>query len=138
MKRKSKLPRTLLVLSLLMVFAACSRSGVPEGFDEAKVIGQAKQVITQLSGRKYSEVEAQFSPEMGTALGAGRLQAAVEPTLEKLGAFEEFQSEAAGSSENSAIGTYAVTVIKCRYEKGTVTYTISVDSAGKICGLFFK
>ncbi|UUM11318.1 DUF3887 domain-containing protein [Proteiniclasticum sp. QWL-01] len=139
MKRKHRgLTLLLFVLTLSLALAACAQKTLPEGFDQAKVTTQAKQVITQLTNKEYASVAAQFSPEMKAALDAQKLQTAVGPVIDKLGAFKEFKSETVGAGENPTIGKYAVAIINCVYANGNATYTISIDSAGKVCGLYVK
>lgn len=137
--RLRRLARSLALIAIIVTLvSACSPKGVPEGFVEADVIARAKNVIDQINTQDYAAVEAQFSPEMTTALPPGALKNALAPVMTKLGAFKAFKSEATGSGENTAIGKYAVIVIKAGYEKGDATYTISIDKNQKLTGLFVK
>lgn len=134
-RRISSLALIAIVITLV---SACAPKGVPEGFDKAVVIAQARTVISQINAQDYASVEAQFSPEMTTALPPGALKNALDPVMAKLGAFKEFKSETTGSGENKTIGKYAVIVIRAGYENGDATYTISIDQNQKLTGLFVK
>lgn len=134
-RRISSLALIAIVITLV---SACASKGVPEDFDKAAVITQARTVISQINAQDYASVEAQFSPEMTTALPPGALKNALDPVMAKLGAFKEFKSETTGSGENKTIGKYAVIVIRAGYENGDATYTISIDQNQKLTGLFVK
>lgn len=135
----SKARRSILIwLFALIVLSACSSGALPAGLDEVQVNNQAKQVVTQLSNQDYEAVEAQFTDLMKTALPTGTLKAAVGPVISKLGAFKEFQAISTGSGENAQAGKFAVVVIRAAYNNGEATYTISIDEAGKLTGLYLK
>lgn len=75
---------------------------------------------------------------MKEALDADGLEDALGTQLDSLGAFKEFKTEATQGGSDSEIGDYAIAVLICEYEEGSATYTISIDSAGNICGLYMK
>lgn len=126
-----------LCLALLLV-TACQGPSLPTGFDEAKVLAQAKTVVTQLNSGDFTAVEAQYSDGMKAALPAGGLKNALAGPLANLGAFQEFKSSSMGSGENPQAGKYAVVVLKAAYEKGETIYTISIDASGRLTGLYLK
>lgn len=137
--RKNAISAVLSLFAVLTILiGGCAPKGVPEGFDEAVVISQAKEVVTLMSSRDYEAVAARFSEEMKAALPGTSLASAVDPTITKLGAFKDYKSVAAGSGENAAIGKFAVVVIKAGYENGDATWTISIDKDGKLTGLYLK
>ena len=136
---KGQLQRWILIwLFAVLMFSACSAKALPAGFDEAKVNDQAKLIVTQLSNGDYGAVEAQFTDLMKTALPAGALKTALDPLISKLGPFKDFQAISTGSGENPQAGKYVVVVIRAAYTNGEGTYTISIDEAGKLTGLYLK
>ena len=128
----------LLGLFAVVLLSACSAKSLPAGFNEDAVNSQAKQVVTQLSNQEFAPVEAQFADILKPALPAGTLKTALGAMITNLGEFKEFGSSSMGSSENPQVGKFAVVVIQATYANGKATYTISIDEAGKLTGLYMK
>lgn len=128
------------VLSLLFavsILSACSPK-LPGGLNEEQVTNQAKQVVAQINAADYNAVEAQFSDTMKTALPAGALETAIGGIITNLGTFKNFTSSAVEGGETARAGKYAVVVLRAAYENGSAMYTISIDEAGKLTGLYVK
>lgn len=136
---KTQILRSILIpFMAVVVLAACASKALPDGFNEEAVNRQAKQVVTQLSNQDYAAVEAQFADILKTALPTGALKTALGDMITKLGEFKDFGSSSTGSSENSQAGKFAIVVIQANYANGKATYTISIDEAGKLIGLYLK
>ncbi|MBE6990101.1 MAG: DUF3887 domain-containing protein [Ruminococcaceae bacterium] len=134
-ERKIAVFISLLCLALLLT--ACGKKQLPAGFEKNEVINTAKTAVGLLNERDYDGVAAQFSSEM-KELDAKKLEEVLDPLLTELGDFDKFTSESVSGANSSEIGDYAVAVLGCQYQNGTATYTISVDKAGRICGLYMK
>lgn len=131
------LRRLLSLLFVIGVLTACSAK-LPGTLNEEQVTAQAKQVVAQINAADYAGVEAQFSDTMKTALPQGALETAIGGIITKLGAFKNFTSTAVEGGETARAGKYAVVVLRAAYEKGSAMYTISIDEAGKLTGLYVK
>lgn len=132
-----KLIAVLLTGILMLCAAGCyAGSGVPEGFDEAEVIATAKSAVKLLSNGNYEELAAMFSDVM--ELDAAGIEAALDEQMKQLGSLTDTQVSNTYCGGDEKIGVFAVTLLTCTHQNGRAQYTISVDSAGMICGLFVK
>lgn len=133
--------RMFMLFTLLYAAAiacACSLNALPEGFEEKSVLAKAQSVVHLLINEDYESVAGTFSAQMSARLDARALKNALGDSVKRLGAFKEYISMAATGSSDAEIGDFAVAVLVCAYEGGTATYTISIDSDGKVCGLYMK
>ncbi|NMA70179.1 MAG: DUF3887 domain-containing protein [Desulfitobacterium sp.] len=126
-----------LMLSLLLL-TACS-SKLPEGFDQAEVEREAQSVITLLSERNTANNE--IIREMGTenlkTSFTDDVFDEVYEIINKVGEFEKFtDTKVAGSSQNEQ--AYVIAVVKAKYDKKNLVYTISFDKNMKLAGVFIK
>lgn len=136
-KRITKTMKTALLLAALAAITACSPATVPEGYDEAAVITQAENIVTLLSAGDYESVQASFREDLAGQLSAAQLEAAVQPEMERVGALVEFtQKEAASTKVEDT--EYALVVIVAKHENSQATYTITMDQAGKLLGLYMR
>lgn len=126
-----------LVLSLLLL-TACS-SKLPEGFDEAQLEREAQNVITLLNEKNPSNNE--IIREMGTE----QLKTSftddvfdqVYGIINEVGSFDSFTStKVGGSSQNDQVN--AIAVVKAKYEKKDLVYTITFAKDMKLAGVFIK
>ena len=128
------------ILSLVLLFSillcGCKAAPLPEGFSEEAVLSTAKEAIALLSVQDYDGAYELFSADMKAGLDAAGLESALGAQLKALGGFVEYKSTAVAGANNDDVGDFAVSVLVCKYENGSATYTISVDSDGLICGLF--
>ena len=120
-----------------VVMTACSGKALPEGFEKEEVIKNAKEVAAQLSEKDYAGVVAKFSSVM-EGLDEETLAESTEGKLEEIGKFETFSSESVTGGSSEKTGDFATVILVCDHENGSVTYTISFDKEGKICGLYMK
>lgn len=131
-KRVKALAALALLLSVIFSLCACLPA-LPEGFSEEEVKAQAESVVQLLSDKDYQGVAAMFGDEMAAALDAKGLEEALGATLDKLGGYSGIKSEAVFGQDG-----YAVCVIVAEYEFGAAAYTISLDTDGRVCGLYMK
>lgn len=126
-----------LVLSLLLL-TACS-SKLPEDFDEAQLEREAQNVITLLNEKNPSNNE--IIREMGTE----QLKTSftddvfdqVYGIISEVGSFDSFTStKVGGSSQNDQVN--AIAVVKAKYEKKDLVYTIIFAKDMKLAGVFIK
>ncbi|MCA9523345.1 MAG: DUF3887 domain-containing protein [Myxococcales bacterium] len=100
----------------------------------AKIVGNptGKQLTLELRDGQYASVAAHFNAKMKSALPVAKLKAAWGGLLAKFGKFEKILG-------NTTVpeGDLMVTVVTCKFEKGTVYVRWSIDTASQVAGLFF-
>ncbi len=138
MKRKFvKFMKTGLLLAALLLFTACSPPTVPEGYDAAAVLTQAERIVTLLSDGEYEAVAASFREDLAASLSAEGLKTAVEPEMARVGPLVEFTKKEAGSTKVED-QEYALVVIVAQHANSKATYTITMDEAGNLLGLYMR
>ncbi len=142
-KRKEKPMKKTVALILcaavvICLVCSCGARPLPGGFDEAEVKAKAEQIARLLSNGDFEAVAAEFSPIMAERLDAKALEDALGPVLKERGALDKVTSAAVTGMNDETIGDYAAAVLVCRHQNGKTTYTVSIDSEGRICGLYVK
>lgn len=133
-KRYIILPAMMLLLGICV---GCSGDDLPEDFEKDQVIDSSKSFIRLLGEGDYEECYNQFSDIMKNSMGQQKLENTFKPIFEGLGGFVRFKSESLSKSKSLGV-EYAVCIIKCLYENGEATYTISLDNHMKVGGLYIK
>jgi hypothetical protein len=122
-----------LVLGLSVLLVGCQTAALPDGMTKEDSISKAEEVVTLLNQADYAGVEAICDDTMKAAASGDDLKAALADTISALGAFKSFDQEDVSSAKG-----YAVAVLKCSYENGSATYTISLDQDYLVGGLYMK
>lgn len=122
---------------LLGICVSCSGDEVPAGFDEGQVTEASKTFIESLNENDFEKCYQQFNDTMKNSMSQQKLENTFKPIFEGLGGFIEFKAESL--SQSKALGVdYAVCTVKCVYDNGEATYTISLDKDLKVGGLYIK
>lgn len=142
--RKFRLSVVVIIFCLsCALFTACSgkssdtgkNSSVSSGQKE-KYIEKAQNVITLFNEEKSDEIVELCDEAMKNALSEDKLSE-IYPQIKSNGDFEKFL---AGEMTKVEQGGKAFTVVvqQTKYEKNTLTYTISFDNEDKLAGIFYK
>lgn len=93
----------------------------------------ASQTIRWLVDGKYDELYQSFSPEMRAALPVDALKSRVGPQVGALGKLIE-----TGKSTSRQTGGNTVLIVPAKFEALWIDFTISVNDAGQVSGLYMK
>ena len=126
-----------------IIFAACSdkssdagkNSSVSSGQKE-KYIEKAQNVITLFNEEKSDEIVELCDEAMKNALPKDKLSE-IYTQIKSNGDFEKFL-EGEMTKVKQGGKTFTVVVQQAKYEKNTLTYTISFDNEDKLAGIFYK
>ena len=126
-----------------ILFTACSgkssdtgkSSSVSSGQKE-KYIEKAQNIITLFNEEKSDEIVELCDEAMKNALPKDKLSE-VYTKLKSNGDFEKFLEGEMTKVEQGG-KTFTVVVQQAKYEKNTLTYTISFDNEDKLAGIFYK
>ena len=142
MIRKRRIIGMLVLTGMLAgVLTGCAgRQKLSDGFDEAEVKAEAKEVIEILNdGDVDTLVDDRWNAMLKSVLDKDMVKSQVLPVIEELGAFEGFDKEAVtGSKDPDTEQEYAVAVIVAEYEKRKAQFTISFDEEMKVGGFYIK
>lgn len=133
---KKRIISLLCALVLGLGLCACENTPLPEGFDQDEVLAQAEQVVDLMEARDYERVSAMFSEELLAELDAEALEAAADEFMVSLGDFVKVATRQVMGQKDDILGDYAVVIIVCEYANDSASYTVSIDSDGKVCGLY--
>ncbi|MGF6376784.1 hypothetical protein M2140_001862 [Clostridiales Family XIII bacterium PM5-7] len=125
------------MMLLLGICVGCSGDNLPAGFEKEQVVDQSKSFIRLLTEREYAKCYDQFNDIMKNSMDQKKLENTFNSIFEGLGGFVRFKSESLSQSKSLGVD-YAVCVIKCLYENGEATFTISLDKDLQIGGLYIK
>jgi len=142
--RKFRLSVVVIIFCLsCALFTACSgkssdtgkNSSVSSGQKE-KYIEKAQNVITLFNEEKSDEIVELCDEAMKNAMSEDKLSE-IYPQIKSNGDFEKFLEGEMTKVEQGG-KTFTVVVQQTKYEKNTLTYTISFDNEDKLAGVFFK
>ena len=94
----------------------------------------ARKAVALLTEEKYEELFAMFTPQMQSAMPVETLKSRVSPALKALGKPQEIGA----ASSNSKMGEFTVVVLPVKFEAAPIDFTISVNDAGQVGGLFMR
>jgi dienelactone hydrolase len=97
------------------------------------LVPAARAIVTQLSDRRFAEVEALFLPPMQAALPVEKLTSAWDAVVASAGAFRQ-----QGDARVEAKGIYRIAIVTCRFERADVDIQLVFDGDGKIAGLSMR
>lgn len=106
-------------------------------FQEENVKAQAEEVIRTFSAGDYEGVINMMDEKMQAAATAETLEVAKEKTCADWGALKELGNCYMSEIEQSGV-TYVAVQQSAIYENVAITFTISFDADGKICGFYMK
>ncbi|MGD0580330.1 MAG: alpha/beta fold hydrolase [Bryobacteraceae bacterium] len=94
---------------------------------------RAREVVALLLAEKYESLYEMSTPEMQKALPVEALRNKVGPIVMPLGKLLE-----TGKPSINKMGVYTVIVLPAKFEATWIDFTISVNEAGQIGGLFMR
>lgn len=124
--------------AMILLAGICLSEGeLPEGFEKNKIYRTCRGFISKLNERQYHSCYQLFTASMQQAMSEEKLCATLDAVLGSLGDFVRFKGVSAAPKK--MLGEdYVVCTIKCIYENGPATFTISVDRDLKVGGLYIK
>lgn len=113
-----------------------SESGKASSAQKEKYTEKAQNVIALFNEKKSDEIRELSDRTLKNALTDDKLSE-VYAQLKESGEFEEFlENDMAEVEQNGQ--TFTVVVQQAKYEKNTLTYTLSFDKDEKLAGIFYK
>jgi hypothetical protein len=94
---------------------------------------RAREAVALLVAEHYEGLYAMFTPDMQKAASVDVWRNQVGPSLKPLGKVLE-----TGKPSFSKVGPYTVVVLPAKFEAQWIDFTISVNDAGQIGGLYMK
>lgn len=122
---------------LIGMFGACNSTKLAASFDKETVEASAKQVIEYLNSGDYDSVNAMLREDCKKILTNDILSDAVDQVYGKAGSFAEYTKiNIIGQKDKNV--DYAVAIVKAKYEKKNVIFTISFDQNLEVVGIYMK
>lgn len=128
--------RLIKVFSLMLclfMFVGCSQGKLSENFNEDELTKAAEVVVNNLNANNYSEIIANSSDELKSALSANKLEEAWVGFNSNIGKFDSITKMSFGEKDG-----YAIVIVNTKYENAKVTFTLSYDKEMKLSGIFMK
>ncbi len=124
--------------ALTLLAAVClTENELSAGFEKNRVYRTSKEFINGLNRRRYNACYGFFNDTMKCAMTSEKLTSTLDAVLGSLGRFIRFKGISV--STKKILGqNYASCTVKCVYENGPATFTISLDENLKIGSLYIK
>lgn len=116
---------------IALALGAVTRIGLAQAAKNPEDV--ARQAIAWLVDGKYDELFQSFSAEMRAALPVETLTSRVAPQMSALGKLLE-----TGKPANHQNGDNTVLIIPAKFQALSIDFTITVNGAGQIAGLYMK
>jgi dienelactone hydrolase len=94
---------------------------------------RARETVQLLVDAKFEQLESLFTPDMKQALSAVAMRSSLTPVMRSLGKLQEF-----GPPQVRKQGEITVIVLPVKFAAAPIDFTISVNAAGQIAGLYMK
>ena len=117
--------RSALMLAAVTLIGLAQAGKTPEDV--------ASQTVTWLVDGRYDDLYQSVSPEMRTALPVEALKSSVGPQVQALGKLIETRKPAIQQS-----GGDTVLIVPAKFQAIWIDFTISVNGAGQVSGLYMK
>ena len=138
MKTK-KIIAAALALALCLGLLGCSANKLPEGFDADKVTARAEEIVGYANTGDYDTILSCLREDLQSSVTADQLKEGWAPTYESVGAFDSITSvKLLGTADPTTKEDYAVALVTCKHDKGSVLYTLSFDADLNLVGLYLK
>jgi len=117
----------------LMLLA--SQLAVSAGPDarSARLVKEAKEIVTQIDKGQYDKVEARFDKTMADALPLDKLTATWTSITLQAGALKSI-----GETTTSIHESYFVVVMQCEFANAPLDAQVAFDSDDKVAGMYFR
>jgi hypothetical protein len=134
MERLRKCISVSMVLILLLLLSACGGSFK---YDKEAAVKNAQELITKAYEGDYQAVIDMLHEGVKSQLPVKTLRDSWEPLFKESGAFVEFANATATGATQDGVN-YIVTVVPCKFENNTRTFTITFTEDLKVVSLEMK
>jgi dienelactone hydrolase len=108
-------------------------SAVPSPGTDGDPAALGRQVVAGMAGGDFAGVEALFDETMRAALPEAKLRELWDALLSQLGAYQ-----GTGDVKTAPQDPYTVVLVRTEFATGPVNIQVTVDSAGRVAGLFVR
>lgn len=128
-----------LALALCLGLIGCTANKLPEGYDADKVTARAEEIVGYANTGDYDTIISCLREDLQSSITADLFEEGWAPTYEAVGAFDSIKSvQLLGTPDPTTKEEYAVALVTCTHEKGSVLYTLSFDADLNLVGLYLK
>ena len=117
----------------LMLLASQFALGADSAERNARLVKEAKEIVTQIDKGQYEMVEARFDKSMADALPLDKLTATSKSIAQQAGALKSI-----GETTTSTHEGYFVVVMQCVYANAPLDAQVAFDTDDKIAGMYFR
>ncbi len=119
--------------AVLMLLASQFALAADPAERSARLVKEAKQVVTDIDKGQYDKVEARFDKTMLDALPLDKLTATSQSVAQQAGALKKI-----GETTTSTKEGYFVVVMQCEYANAPLDAQVAFDSDDKVAGMYFR
>ena len=117
----------------LMLLASQFALGADPAERNARLVKDAKEIVTQIDKGQYDKVEARFDKKMADALPLDKLTSTSQSIAQQAGALKSI-----GETTTSMHEGYFVVVMQCEYANAPLDAQVAFDSDDKVAGMYFR
>lgn len=139
MRTKKKVAlMSLLILVCIFTLSACGKNKLSDEFNQEKVEEAAKNVVDMVSKGDAEGIKEISNEEMKQAMTDDVLNQVFD-AVKEFGEYKEITKiDVAGVEDKASGQSIAMVVVKAKYAKKDVIYTISFDVDMELAGLYLK
>jgi len=117
----------------MMLLASQMALGSDPAERSARLVKEARQIVTDIDKGQYDKVEARFDKTMADALPLDKLTATSKSIAQQTGTLKSI-----GETTTSVKQGYFVVVMQCEYANAPVDAQVVFDDDDKIAGMYFR
>ncbi len=117
----------------LMLTASLLANAADPADRDARLVREARQVVTDIDKGQYDKVEARFDKTMADALPLERLTETSKSISQQAGALKSV-----GEATTSRKDNFFIVVLPCEYANMPLDAQIVFDTDDKIAGMYFR
>lgn len=139
-KRNKRLAGLLTVLILTMgILGGCGGEKLSDQFDEDAIKAKTVEAIGYFNEREYQKILDMGDQQMKNSLTKEQFAEAVDPYLDKCGAFEKIEKEiVTGTTDKETGKKYALEVAVGKYADGKIQFTVGFDTEMQLVQFYIK
>lgn len=119
-------------MAVVILLTACKGSTLASAFNEDDVKASAQALIQEFNKKNYEAIIEQGSDLMKSSLTLEQWQEAVDPYVDKAGAFKTIEKEVVAGQQDSNKKDYAIYVAVAEYENSKIQFTITFNTDMKV------
>ncbi len=130
---------TAAILALILICLTACAPEIPNGYDRQQLTDQSQAVLESINIGDYEAVISCLRQDVRDEISLDDLAQAYDGPIADAGQLVSIKSTDFSVSNDQTTGeTYCTVKLKCRYENGSYTFSVTFNRAMEIIGMYLK